>query len=93
MEGKKGFSPSSLKGPAIFNLVCMKTLHNESGEEMGTFGGTVDMVAVCAFCKLSPSSYFVPECKSLTRRFLQFEKLLLKEMYICCFVWTEVMNF
>jgi hypothetical protein len=48
------------------------------GANMGRYGGTVDMVAVCAYYKLSLSAYFVPECKSLTTRFLEFEKLLLK---------------
>ena len=82
-----------MKGPAIFNLIHMKTLRNESGGEQGTYGGTVDMVAVCAFYKLSLSSYFVPEYKSLTRRFLESEELRPNEMCKCCLVWTEVMNF
>jgi hypothetical protein len=33
MEGKKGLSPLSVKGPAIFNLMYMKTLRNERGEK------------------------------------------------------------
>jgi hypothetical protein len=49
MEGKKGFPPSSLKGPAIFNLMCMKTLRNESRGEKGSYGGTVNMVAAAYF--------------------------------------------
>jgi len=49
MEGKKGFPPSSLKGPAIFNLIYTKTLRNENGGEKGRYGGTV---AVCAFYKI-----------------------------------------
>jgi len=58
MEGKKGFSPSSLKGPAIFNLMYMKTLRSESGGEKGKYGSTVDVVAVWAVYKLSPTAYF-----------------------------------
>jgi len=54
----------------MFNLMYRKTLRNGSGGEKGTNSGTVDMVAVCAFYKLSFSAYCVPECKSLTTCFL-----------------------
>ena len=37
------------------------------------------MVAVCAFYKLSLSAYFVPECKSLTRRLFSFKSCYLKK--------------